>query len=239
MSKQPSVRVLTGFLASLATVFIIAGCSGDDDGEDEGSRAGQEEKPATGTFVGKLRGSDAFVAVVAASTESGQRRDVKVYVCDARRVSEWFPGSAEGDRFVVTSDDGDAEVSGTLRGNSADGTVELSDGRRLSYTARRAASPAGFYNLTVRPDGRLQGTSASGEKISGKVAKQRPGRAVLTLPDGTRLEDTVTSDTGDVKGEPGQVRLIVLANGSARGAGKAVRTATTGGTNFTVRYPFD
>lgn len=56
--------------------FLVAGC-GDDDG---GARAG----PAEGTFVGKVEGSDAYIALVTDGTE------LTGYVCDGEQVSVWF-----------------------------------------------------------------------------------------------------------------------------------------------------
>jgi hypothetical protein len=223
-----------GFWASLVAVLLasLVGCGGDDDGNNDSDREERRE-PVAGTFVGKLEASEAFVAVVAAPPPKGQdERDVTVFVCDAKRVCEWFSGSAAGDRFTAPSD-GDGEAKGTLSGKTATGSVELPDDETVRYKVGAAAATAGLYDLTVSAAGKLRGASAAGVALKGESTLPPPGSGNLKLADGTRLKFEVTKNTaGDATQlRPGQVRLIVLPDGQLRGAGKSRR----GGSDFFIR----
>jgi hypothetical protein len=96
-------------------------------------------KPAASTAVGKVRGTEAYLAV----TYDGHR--LRAYACDgsARRlptISAWFEARWDG-RSAITVADGehtlrlDGRMSGRL------------DGQRFALT--RATGPAGFYEETT------------------------------------------------------------------------------------------
>jgi hypothetical protein len=217
---------------SLVLVLLLtplAGC-GDDDDDDAEKKA----KPVAGTFVGKVRGTEAFVAVVASPSAKGQaKRAVTVYACDARRLCEWFSGSSSGNRFTATAEGGEQRAKGRLTGKAATGTIELAVGDTAQYNAGSARATAGLYELTVSRRGKLEGASAAGVGLRGKSSLPRPGRGTLKLADGRRLKFEVTrSSTGDgLRLKAGQVRVIVLPNGQLRGAGKS----RPGGSNFFIR----
>jgi len=222
---------------SLVLVFLLtplAGCGGDDDDDD----ADQEAKPVAGTFVGKARGTGAFVAVVASPSPEGQgERAVTVYACDARRLCAWFSGSASGNRFTATAAGGEEQAKGKLSGKAATGTIGLPDGRTLRYVANPATATAGLYELTVSRGGKLEGASAAGVGLRGSSSLPRPGRGTLRLADGRRLKFEITrSSTGDaLRLKAGQARVIVLPNGHLRGAAKSRPAAGGGRSNFFIR----
>jgi hypothetical protein len=222
-----------GLLFAVVLVLLLAllaGCGGDDDGA--------QSNPVAGTYVGKVRGTRAFVAVVASPAREGQdRRAVTVYACDARRICEWLSGSATGNGFEASSDDNDAEANGKLSDKSATGSIKLADGKSVRYEASRAAATAGLYDLTVSSNGRLRGASAAGVGLTGRSTAPGPGTGTLKLADGSRLRFDVTRDSaGDSRGlRAGQVRLIVLSGGQLRGAGKSRRAAGGGDSNFFIR----
>jgi hypothetical protein len=210
----------------------FAGCGGNDD------EAKKKAPALDGTFVGKVSGTKAFVAVVASPTQKGKdRRDLTLYICDGRRLCEWFTGSATEDGFAATSNDRDAKAKGKLSDKAVTGTIELPGGRTVRYTASPATATAGLYNLTVSSKGRLRGTSAAGVGLKGEVTLPGPGTGSLKLADGRRLEfDVTTNSAGDPVGlRAGRVRLIVLAGRQLRGAGKNRRTASGGETDFFIR----
>jgi hypothetical protein len=204
---------------SLVVVLLLtplAGCGGDDD-EDE-----KEAKPVEGTFVGEVRGTQAFLAVVAAPPRKGQdRRDVTVYVCDASRLCEWFTGSATGNDFVAKSADDDAEARGRLSGKTATGTIEPRDGETVRYEIGPARATAGLYDLTVSSRGKIRGASAAGVALTGESTLPEPGSGTLKLADGSRLKFDVTRGSAAGLGlRDGQIRLIVLGRDQLRGAGR-------------------
>jgi hypothetical protein len=210
-------RISTSVVLLLAAV---AGCGGNGD-DREGVK---EVKPLEGTFVGKAKGGDAFVAVVASPVARGEeRREVTVYACDAKRLCESFLGSAGANAFRVDNERGDGEASGELTRKAATGAIELSDGKTLRYEAERATATAGLYDLTVSAGGKLSGASATGVGLTGRSTIPKPGGGSLKLADGKRLRLDVTRTTGD--GAPplraGEVRLIVLPDHRLRGAARS------------------
>jgi hypothetical protein len=223
--RKPRMINETRFWGSFVTVLLLAalaGCGGDDE---------KKTQPVAGTFVGTATGAKAFVSVVAAPAREGEdRREVIVYVCDGRRVCEWFAGSATGDDFTVKSDGG-GQAKGELSDAAATGTAELSGGETVRYKASPAAATAGLYELTVSSKGRIRGASAAGVGLTGNATLSSPGSGSLKLADGTRVK-FVTRDSaaGSTGLRAGEIRLIVLSGGKVRGAG---RSRGTGGEDST------
>ena len=221
--------------SAVLLLAALAGCGGD--GGDERERA-KEVKPLEGTFVGKADGGEAFVAVVASPAARGQeRRELTLYACDARRLCEWFSGSAAGNSFRVGAERGDGEASGELTRKAATGSIELSDGKTLRYKAERATAAAGLYDLTVSSSGKLTGASATGVGLTGKSTIPKPGDGSLKLADGKRLKLDVTrsSARGSVPLRAGQVLAIVLPDHQLRGVARSRRTAGGGDSDFFIR----
>lgn len=214
--------------AVLALLASLVGCGGgDDDSNDNGSggggdKAGKQEKPVAGTFVGRASDTEALVAVVAAPpVEDQDERAATVFVCDGRRVCVWFAGSATGNDFTATSTDGEAE--GELSSKAATGSAVLPDGETVRYEVAEANAAAGLYDLTVSGAGKLSGASAAGVALKGQSDLTPPGTGQIKLADGTRLKFEVTENTeaDAVQLRAGQVRLIVLSDGQLSGAAKS------------------
>jgi len=222
------------WVSSAATVVLLAwlvGCGGDNGNDSE-----ERPKPVADTFVGKLRGSEGFVAVVAAAPAKGEdRREVGALICAAEQTCAFFSGTASGNTVVAKSGDGEAQTEVRLSRKAATGSVTLPDGEKVRYLAREATATSGLYDLTVSPQGKVTGASAAGIGLAGQVKLPPPGRGQLELADGTRLRFEVTkSSAGDeARLRTGQLRLIVLPNGEAFGAGKT--RIGNGGTAFVVR----
>jgi hypothetical protein len=234
-------RIWVWFILVVLLLMPFAGCTGDDGPDDEeAEKAVTADKAVVGSFVGKVSGTKAFVAVVAAPAAGEQdSRAVQVYVSDGRRLSEWFSGSISDNSFVAKSDDGSTQVKGKLSGESVTGTVELPGGKTARYEASPPSGAAGLYDLTVSPAGELSGASAAGLGVTGEVTMRRRGTGRLNLVDGKRLKFDVTRDaSGDLSRlRAGQVRLIVLASGQLRGAGKSRPSAGGGDMDFFIRSP--
>jgi len=222
------------WVSSVAMLLLLAspvGCGGDDGNDNDGE---ERPRPVAGTFVGKLRGSDGSVAVVAAPPANGEnRRKVSALVCDAQRTCAWFTGTASGNSVVVKSgSEGQAEIQ--LRGKAASGSVELPGGAAERYNAREAAATSGLYDLTVSRSGEVSGASAAGVGLTGQLTLPPPGTGRLKLADSTRIKlDVTEGNAGDRPGlQAGQLRLIVLPDGEAIGAGKSL--GGNGDTAFVV-----
>lgn len=237
--KRPRLWVGIGLvgllLVGLLLVPVVGG--GDDPESSETEETAEGEDAVFGSFVGKVNGTEAFVAVVAAPVEGQEDTgDVQIYLSDGEGLSEWFSGPISGSSFEATSDDGDAEAEGELTTDSVTGTVTLADGETVRYQASPPSGPEGLYELTVSSTGELSGASAAGLSVTGEVALERSGTGMLRLVDGERLEFSVTpTRTGDLAHvRAGQVRLILLSDGELRGVAKS-QSSNGGRSEFLIR----
>jgi hypothetical protein len=218
----------------LLALGAVAGCGGDDDDDEVRER---EAKLVVGSFVGKTRGTNAFVAVVASQASKGERRrNATVFVCDAKTVCEWLSGSASGNSFTAASDDDDAKAEGGLTRKAARGSIEFRGGKTIEFVTRPATAASGLYSLTFSARGRFTGASASGVGLTGRSTLPAPGPGSLKLADGTRLKfDASENSTGDpIRLRAGEARVIVLPGRQLRGAGK---NRGEGGSAFFMRSP--
>jgi hypothetical protein len=235
MVKSTRIWVCFGVVAVL--LLLVLGCSGGDDTAETTETRPKPAEPVDGSFVGELSGGDGFVAVLASpATEGQKRRDVELFVVDGERVSAWFSGQISNNAFVAKAGDGDAEARGKLSEESATGSVELPGGKRVRYSAGRPAGAAGFYDLNVTPAGKLKGASAAGIGVRGAITLEE-GTGTLRLADGRRLRFDVTEHPASdlARLEPGDVWVIVLADGELRGAGKSRPSADNGDSGFLIR----
>jgi hypothetical protein len=226
-----------GFRASIAAILLLAplaGCGDDDDGGD-GDSPEQRARPVEGTFVGKVPKSEALVSVVAAPAARGQeKRAITVFVCDAKRLCEWFSASAAGNDFVAAADGGEGEAKGKLTGEAVSGTIDLPEGETVRYKAATATATAGLYELTVSASGKLEGASAAGVGLTGKWAPPDSGSGSLKLADGKRIKFEATENSDDpVPLRAGQARLIVTSEYQLKGAAKS--RGEGGGSDFYIR----
>lgn len=121
-------------------------------------------------YVGTVSGTHAFVAVVV----RGSR--VTAYVCDSRKLAQWFKGTAPARKSTLTSSGGyvlriaigHGRATGSLRFPGTAGVVHR-------FAAARDAKPAGLYRgvktvagrrylggWIILPDGRQRGEVVSG-----------------------------------------------------------------------------
>lgn len=206
-------RIILGLATPL--VLAVAACGSGGDGDERPA-----QKAVEGTFVGKVAGTKAFVAVVAAPVAGKQeKRDVSVYVSDGKRLNEWFPGSVSGNSFKAASDDSDARIEGKLGGNAVTGKLELPSGKTVQYEAGPATGAAGLYDLQVSAKGKLSGASAAGIGVKGEAPFDADS-GTLRLADGTKRRFAITGRDDKLSSlRAGQVRLIVLGDGELTGAG--------------------
>ena len=236
VARRTRIWACFGVVAIL--VLPVLGCSGGDEaGDGETETAAEAEKPIDGSFVGKVSGTKAFIAVVAAPAEENEdKRGVQVFISDGRRLSEWFSGTIRANSFAAESADGDAEASGDLSEDSVTGSVELADGKKVTYEASQPGGASGLYNLTISANGKLRGASAAGLGVKGEIKLGRRGTGMLRLADGGRVKFDVTQSAAadGVPLQGGQVRLIVLAGEEVRGVGKSRPTEDRRASDFFI-----
>lgn len=138
-------------------------------------------------YVGTVSGTRAFVAVVV----RGSR--VVAYVCDSRKIAEWFRGAVQAHKATLTSRDGyvlrvtlgQRRATGSLRSPGKAGVVH-------SFAAGRDTKPSGLWRGTKTVHGRhyvggwiiLRDGRQRGEVVSGStdVGSPRLNPADATVP---------------------------------------------------------
>ncbi len=214
-------RTFVTLLVGLAV--LIVGCGGEEERE---AAPRQADKPVTGTFIGEVPGTDAFVAVVASEPEQGQQeRKVVAYLCQV--PFGWFTGSASGNTFSLTGAARDPDlgkqnaekVEVRLTDGAATGKFTLANGRELSFTARPLTGVAGLYQMTLPGGRRLTGPSSTGGKVVADIALRPEGGRAITGrfigPDGSSVPVNTTIGSQISPGDLG--RLIVFPDGRFQG----------------------
>ena len=117
------------------------------------------------------------VAVFAKAT--GGKHAVLAYLCDSKKIAEWFHGTTSGAGFSLTSSGGSRLAVTVTQGRAAGSfTSPGSYGASHAFAAAAAKRPAGLYRgektkdgkhylggWIVLPDGRQRGAVKSGSTI--------------------------------------------------------------------------
>jgi hypothetical protein len=136
---------------------------------------GGSSAPKDGSYVGKVDGTDAYIALV---TGSGK---VAGYICDSASISVWIPAATiSGNTASLVSRKGVAVGPVTWSGTTASGTLTI-DGISHPFTAELATGDAGLYRA-------VQGTP-------GEAGAVEVGWVVL--PDASQ-RGTITSFTNPI-----------------------------------------
>ncbi|MGH6817087.1 MAG: hypothetical protein ACREC6_15425 [Hyphomicrobiaceae bacterium] len=163
----------------------------------------------TGIFVGTVAAErPALVAVLVDPVPGTANSRVRAYFCDGVEIAVWAEGTVAGTTADLTSKEGD-RVQVQLAGDGATGTLILPDGRKSTFSAPRAASVSGLYEVDVAPGGRVHGASIPGEKFEFRTQEGSgagPVAVKFTLPDGKSQDFQMPP----VAVEPGRYRLIAL-----------------------------
>ncbi len=132
---------------TLGLLIVSAGCGGSEAAPEPDPRAAEvpaelrasveAQAQPVDTFVGKVDGTDAYVAV----TEKDGA--VTVYVCDSESVGVWFRSTLEGSEVSATHASG-AVLDATKKGDGFSGTVTI-DGEAHAFTTEVASYPAGLW----------------------------------------------------------------------------------------------
>lgn len=100
---------------------------------------GGSAAPKDGSYVGKVDGTDAYIALV---TGGGK---VAGYICDGASISVWIPAATvSGNTASLVSRKGVALGPVTWSGSTASGTLTI-DGTSHPFTAELATGDAGLY----------------------------------------------------------------------------------------------
>ena len=75
--------------------------------------------------MGTVKGTDAFVAVVVFAKATGGKHAVLAYVCDSKKIAEWFKGTTSDGGFSLTSSGGYRLVAVAAKGRATVGTITV------------------------------------------------------------------------------------------------------------------
>ena len=178
--RQPLTRGTRGLVIALTLLSVspvgLAACGGNDEPSARSADAGAQPRELTQssgatqdrTFVGKLEGTDANIAV-------NVGEDIAhAYVCDSKRIWGLLSGSVRDGRLKLASKTGQALV-GSVAAETVSGTVTLTDGTKRSFTASPAKGDAGLYQLAKEVDGTPYVTrwvKANDGSVRGKTTTQ-------------------------------------------------------------------
>jgi hypothetical protein len=123
-----------------------AACGGD---EETAARPGEPTSPASSEpagpdrgHVGRVSGTDAFIAVVAGGGEA------VVYVCDGDAgIAEWFAGPVADEGSFDLTNDGGAGVRAAVVDDRYEGEVTFANGDQRPFSAVAAEEGAGLYRV--------------------------------------------------------------------------------------------
>jgi hypothetical protein len=219
-ARSTTRPTLVGLLVLVLAFWLVVGGAGPGQEEEE-----KGAPPVAGSFVGEMPdvGEDgAFVALVTSAVgEEGAEREVRAYLCDGRRITEWFTGSATGNDLSLDSTAG-AHLEGALAPRAATGTITLLDGRSFPFEAALASGVAGLYEVVWSSDDRLRGTSETGGRLEGSLGEE-------ISPGIFRIGGTISPAEGEPveieaftrpDSSPGEYRWVVLPDGQAKGGSK-------------------
>jgi hypothetical protein len=169
--------------AAALTVAAVAstgglGCSDDDSADsadaagsagasttttEAGSEAGSDAERLTGSYVGTVEGSDAYVAIVVADDGGAV-----AFVTDGGESVDFLDGFVDGEGAVLGNDGGAELKVNFTEGTTTDepsrpvvlsGTFVRPDSDPLRYTAGATEAPAGLYRAVQSfADGEYQGS---------------------------------------------------------------------------------
>jgi hypothetical protein len=213
---------------ALVLCLSLVACGGDD----EESSPRTQAPVVIGEFVGTASDDETYVGLHASGPSSRSEAQVVAYVCNRRvglegvpEVAEWFTGTATGTDVDLTSQTGRSHLRATLAPGGAKGTVQLPDGRSITFqTVSSDRGPAGIFEVGLDGDGNLVGTSRAGKKL--KLSPfQRDGvpgyTGAVTHTDGRTVPYELFVRGGTLTPEAiagmGTPRTIILEDGTSRG----------------------
>lgn len=214
------------FVCALALCLFLFGCGSD------GDEGGNAAATATGEFVGTANAQDAYVAVFASNSKSSGEFDVVAYVCNRQvplqgslELAEWFTGTRSNNNVDLKSQSGTSRLRATFERKGVRGTVDLPDGKSMTFEATSSADgPSGLFEVGLDDQGNLVGNSRGGKtmKLSPFVKDGVPGyNGTITLPGGASLAYELfvrggrltKQDLADMKSP----RTIIREDGTSRG----------------------
>ena len=168
------MSIPTKFVSLIATIALGAAACSSSHHASSPAVGDHTATAGHGTWIGKVDGTNALVAVVSDGVE------VTVYACDGKTISTWFRGLANGGHPQLVNDSG-ARIDAALAADKTTGTLTNAAGKQFSFTATPGAGK-GLY----RADASVKGKQVLGGWILGANGEQRGainvGPSILPAP---------------------------------------------------------
>jgi hypothetical protein len=182
------------------------------------------------SFVGETSDPTIFVAVVLGDEAGAEPRPARGYLCNGllRTIDVWLTGEMTGEQLTLTAEDG-SQLMGVQNAAGIGGGAKIGDGTSLLFTAVPAEGIAGLYTVAMLPEGRMEGSSASGGTLVGTLeaaAVPAGERFVYTVTVTPPAADAVLLTITTATTEEGTFRTILLPSGEGRGQGKTKKTGS-------------
>ena len=172
-------RVLACFTGFVLFSLVVSACGGGGGGSGSGGSGGNVDtaggvgKLSDNTWVGKLEGSEAYIAIM--KTELRHL----VFVTDGKAIGLWFSGDVgvAGAGYFQFQDELLRAIAGPPSGKNFVGTVTVATGQHLAFTAVPAKDDAGLYRSKdgawiVLEDGSVRGAKVSADgKVEGLATR--------------------------------------------------------------------
>jgi hypothetical protein len=222
------ITVTVSVILSLA--LLVGGCGGGLGGAGGQQNAqSSTQRPVIGEYVGKVPDKDAFVALMSEKPKEGhEKRQVRAYLCDGQKISEWFVGQARSNEVELSSESG-ARLDARFTDAAATGTITLPNGggEALSFEAPRATGVEGFYLVSVPSgEGQVSGTSIRGARINGSRSGAQVDTTITPPKEGGGKPVDFDKSVPGI--EEGDNRWILLAGGGKLGIKGAKKGAQAG-----------
>lgn len=135
----------TGKMSAAVAMFalaVLAACGGRSTTTKVGSAEGEPAR----TLVGRVDGTDAFVAVLVGT------KTVQAYVCDGAGIAGWLHGSVHDGVAAAVADQAPQLLTADVTDTASSGRITLPDGSTHPFTLEAAKGDAGLFRLekTVR-----------------------------------------------------------------------------------------
>lgn len=99
----------------------------------------QTPPSVTGSFVGTVEGTDAFISLVSQTDQQ-----LVAYICDGQTISTWFRGERNENQVDLLAPSG-VRLQASIENGRVTGSVTLAEGRVHPFTASPADGEAGLY----------------------------------------------------------------------------------------------
>jgi hypothetical protein len=192
-------------LIALLVCLALAAC-----GDDDGAKKTPDPTAVRETFA-SLSGTTANLVVAV-----GPGTRVRAYACDGDSTALWWTGDSANGAFKATSTDGGATLDAKV-GDTVVGSVTFKDGKKVDFTAKAATGAQGLYAVELPADGKMTGSSLSGNAFSGQFDFKGNTLSGEVRASGKTVKISASQAKTGGTTAPGSYLAVLDAEGEAKG----------------------